>query len=134
MVSRIADNVIFFVVLTSVLLQGTSIPLVARWLKVDAPIISKRVYPIEYTPTDRMESELKELIVPSDSPAAGKAIVELDLPADFLIVLVARDNGFLLPSGGTVLQSGDTLLALSARGAFEEVRARLKLQEMKVTG
>ena len=37
-------NVVFFVVLTSVLLQGTSIPLIARWLKVDAPAIPKRVY------------------------------------------------------------------------------------------
>ncbi|HEU65331.1 MAG TPA: potassium/proton antiporter, partial [Chloroflexi bacterium] len=85
-------NVIFFIVLTSVLLQGTSIPLIARWLRVDAPAISKRLYPIEYTPMGGLKSELKELPVPSNSHMAGKAIVELGLPADFLVILIARDN------------------------------------------
>ncbi|HOD36638.1 MAG TPA: hypothetical protein PLR20_12655 [Syntrophales bacterium] len=44
-------NIVFFVVLVSALLQGTSIPLVARWLGVDAPICRTPVYPIECEPT-----------------------------------------------------------------------------------
>jgi cell volume regulation protein A len=115
-------NVVFFVVLTSVLLQGTSIPLIARWLKVDAPAIPKRVYPIEFTPMDGLKSELKELPIPLDSSIVGKAIVELRLPNDFLVVLIARDNDFLLPSGGTVLQGGDTLLVLSDEKSLDKVR------------
>ena len=115
-------NVVFFVVLTSVLLQGTSIPLIARWLKVDAPAIPKRVYPIEFTPMDGLKSELKELPIPLDSSIVGKAIVELGLPNDFLVVLIARDNDFLLPSGGTVLQGGDTLLVLSDEKSLDKVR------------
>lgn len=39
-------NLVFFIVLASALLQGTSIPLVARWLRVDAPISAKPKYPI----------------------------------------------------------------------------------------
>jgi cell volume regulation protein A len=122
-------NVIFFVVLTSVLLQGTSIPLVAKWLGVDAPAVPKRAYPIEYTPMGGLTSELKELPVPSDSNIAGKAIVELELPADFLIVLIARNTDFVLPSGGTVLQGGDTLLVLADRQALDEVKTKFDLQE-----
>ncbi len=117
-------NVVFFVVLTSVLLQGTSISLIARWLRTDAPAISKRLYPIEYTPVDGLKSELKELFIPSDSSMVGKAIVELGLPNDFLVVLIARDNGFVVPSGGTVLQGGDTLLVLSDKKSFDEVLAK----------
>lgn len=127
-------NVVFFVVLTSVLLQGTSISHVARWLGVDAPAIPKRVYPIEYTPMGGLRSELKELSVPFDSNMAGKAIVELRLPDDFLVILIARENDFVLPSGGTVLQGGDTLLVLSDKKSFDEVTTRFNLFETKVAG
>jgi cell volume regulation protein A len=41
-----------------------------------------------------------------------------------LVILIARDNDFLLPSGGTVLQSGDTLLVLSDKKSFESVLAK----------
>ncbi|HNS50852.1 MAG TPA: potassium/proton antiporter [Anaerolineae bacterium] len=118
-------NAVFFVVLTSVLLQGTSLPLVARWLKVDAPVAPRRVYPIEYTPMSGLSSELKELPVPPGSPVTGKAIVELGLPDNFLVILVARDNDFLVPSGGTVLQAGDILLALSDKESLDRVQAKL---------
>jgi len=117
-------NLVFFVVLTSVLLQGTTIPLAARRLGVDAPAIPRRVYPIEYTRMGGLRSELKELAVPSDSQMAGKAIVELGLPADFLIILIAREKDFVLPSGGTTLLGGDTLLVLSDEQSFDEVVAQ----------
>ena len=117
-------NVVFFVVLMSVLLQGTTIPLAAQWLGVSAPEIPKRVYPIEYTPMDGLKGELKELPIPADSRMAGKAIFELELPDEFLVILIARDNDFLLPSGGTVLQDGDTLLVLSDKKTFESVLAK----------
>lgn len=119
-------NVVFFVVLTSVLLQGSSIPLAARWLRVDAPLVQQRVYPIEYTPIGGFRSELKELPVPHGSAVEGKAIVELGLPDDFLVVLIARENDFVVPSGGTVLQAGDTLLVLSETASFEQVARSLR--------
>ena len=127
-------DVVFFVVLTSVLLQGTSIPLAARWLRVDAPIVPKRLYPIEYTPMGGFKSELKEMPIPPNSKVAGKAIVELGLPDDFLVILVARQNDFLVPSGGTVLQTGDTLLILSDRESLATVKARFELHEREVAG
>ncbi|MBK8986003.1 MAG: potassium/proton antiporter [Chloroflexi bacterium] len=117
-------NVVFFIVLTSVLLQGTTLSLVARWLKVDAPTIPKQVYPIEYMPMDGLKSELKELPIPAGSPAVGKSIVELGLPAGLLIVLIARGSEFVLPGGGTVVQAGDTLLLLSDKPSFADVAAR----------
>jgi cell volume regulation protein A len=122
-------NIVFFVVLTSVLLQGTSIPFVARHLKVDAPLVPKRTYPIEYVPNKGFKNELKELLIPAGSPVVGKAIVELGLPAEFLIILIARENDFILPSGGTVLQAGDTLLVLSEKEAWEQGRAKVAAPE-----
>jgi len=118
-------NVVFFIVLTSVLLQGASIPLVAKWLRVDAPEAPKRVYPLEYTPVDGMASELLELPIAARSSAAGKTVSALAFPAGFLVVLVARGDDFVLPKGNTVLQSGDTLLVMSDPETFESVRTRL---------
>jgi cell volume regulation protein A len=124
-------NMVFFIVLTSVLLQGTSIPLVARWLQVDAPIAHQRTYPLEFNPMAGMKSELKEFVVPSDPRAVGKAIVELKLPTDFLVILIARNDEFLIPTGGTVLRDGDTLLVLTDKDSYEEVQRRFGTSESK---
>lgn len=118
-------NIVFFVVLSSVLLQGTTISQMARWLKVDTSSPPKRVYPIEYNSISGIKAELKELTIPQDSEAGGKTLVELQLPAGFLIVLIARDNEFILPGGGTELRAGDTLLVLAEKKVFNEVRARI---------
>ncbi|OJX48151.1 MAG: K+/H+ antiporter [Chloroflexi bacterium 44-23] len=120
-------NIVFFVVLTSVLMQGTSLAPVAKLLKVDAPIIPKRMYPIEYVPMTGLKGELKELPVPPGSAMIGKAIFELGLPDEFLIILIARDNDFMMPSGGTVLQGNDTLLVLSDKESFNQVLAKFDL-------
>lgn len=120
-------NVVFFVVLTSVLLQGTSLPLMAKWLKLDAPMISKRKYPIEYVPMSGLKSNLKELPIPIGSFMNGKAIFELGFPDDFLIILIARENDFLQPSGGTTLQDADTLLVLCDQKSFDEVVLKFNL-------
>ena len=121
-------NIVFFVVLTSALLQGTSVPLVAKWLRIGTPMPPKRIYPIEYTPVDGLKSELKELKVPADSNVVGKAIVELGLPAEFLIVLIARGDEFLLPSGGTILAAYDALLVLAEKEAFEQVQSQVGIK------
>jgi len=118
-------NIVFFVVLTSVLLQGTSIPQVARWLKLDLPVVPKRVYPIEFTSVGGFKSELKELPVPTGSCAIGKAIFELGLPEDFLVVLIARESDFLVPSGGVVVQGGDVFLVLSTKESFDAVQMKV---------
>ena len=118
-------NIVFFVVLTSVLLQGTTVAFVARRLGVDAPMPSKPVYPLDFTPVAGLKSELKELPVPAGSSAAGKAIVELGLPPDFLIVLVARGGEYVVPGGGTILQAGDTLLVLAEAAVLRQVQAQL---------
>ena len=117
-------NLVFFIVITSVLLQGTTLPLVARWLGVDAPLALKRNYPLEFVQTDgfRTRNEMVEVDVPGDSTAAGKQIVELGLPREALILLVARGDEFVVPRGGTVIEAGDTLLVLADKKSRAAVR------------
>ncbi len=126
-------NIVFFVVLTSALLQGASIPIVAKWLKVDEPIKNKPIYPIEFTPVSGFKNELKELHIPANSIFAGKTIVELSLPQEFLIILIARDKEFIMPSGGIELLEGDTLVILADKKTFVQVETNANLNRLEVT-
>ncbi|MFN3308576.1 MAG: TrkA C-terminal domain-containing protein, partial [Anaerolineales bacterium] len=72
---------------------------------------------------------MKELYVPRHSAAVGKAIVEMGLPDDFLVILVARGNEFLVPSGSTILQAEDILLTLSEAPSFTAVRQKFQLED-----
>jgi len=114
-------NIVFFVVLASVLLQGTTIPRVARWLRVEAPLAPKRSFPLEYTPVNGLKSELRELIIPAGSFAVGKAIVELHLPREVLVILIGRGDEFVVSTGSTVIQADDTLLILANQFQFRQV-------------
>ena len=115
-------NLVFFIVITSALLQGWSIPVVARLLKVDAPLKRKRNYPIEFAPAEGADTELKEFSIPSRSAVAGKSIVEIGMPRDTLIVLINRSEEFIVPSGGTVLNEGDVVLALVNKRNLPQLR------------
>ncbi len=115
-------NVVFFIVLTSALLQGWSIPLAARVLHLDAPMDRKPRYPIEFAPVEGSDTELVDMIVPYNAAIAGQSIVELGLPQDCLIVLISRNDNFLVPSGGTILQEGDTILVLVNKATLPAVR------------
>ncbi len=121
-------NVVFFIVLTSAMMQGWSIPFAARLLKVDAPYVVKRRYPIEFAPVEGIDTELVDLIVPFHSDVVGKSIVELGMPDDSLIVLISRNNNFIVPSGGTILQEGDAILVLVNKANLPEVRSILAMQ------
>jgi cell volume regulation protein A len=116
-------NLVFFIVLTSILLQGTSLPLVARWLKLDAPVRDKPPYPLELEPAAGIKSELVDIEVPAGSSVVGKQIVEARFPKGALIVLIARGNEFIVPKGGTVIEPGDRLLVLADKEDLAETRS-----------
>lgn len=116
-------NIVFFIVLTSVLIQGTSLPLVARWLRVDAPPQEKRSLPLEFIPSEGLKSELLELIVPENAPIAGKRVVDIGFPEASLLVLLGRGNDYIIPAGSTTLLAGDTVLVLADKGDADRMRA-----------
>jgi cell volume regulation protein A len=120
--AEIIFNIVFFIVLTSVLLQGTTLATVAGWLGVRAPLTAKRRYPFEIVPTQKTDSEFVELTVSAKSPAVGRQIVDLHLPKSVLIVLLTRGDSYLTPRGATILQEGDDLLVLSDRQSLPVIQ------------
>jgi potassium/hydrogen antiporter len=106
-------NLVFFISVTSVLLQGTTLPIVARWLHVSVPEKLKRKFPIDLELKEGSKSELVELDVAPGSAVIGKAVVELALPKTASIVLVNREGKYLAANGDTVMQSGDHILLVA---------------------
>lgn len=117
-------NVVFFIVLASVLLQGSTIAPLARRLGVEAP--SRR----ERSPVLLIESrdgslQLDQVIVPPGSTVAGRAIVDLRLPEQALVVLIGRGEDFVMPQGSTVLLEGDRVYVLGDQAARSGARRML---------
>ncbi len=123
--SHFIFNLVFFIVISSVLVQGTTIPLFARLAKVDAPLVRQRRYPIDFDNSEGMDLQLIDLFVPYGSYAADKTILDLNFPRDSLITLISRNEKFIMPSGTTILQEGDVLLILTNRENMAKVQAIL---------
>ena len=122
-------NIVFFVVIASVFIQGTSIPFVSRILKLDAPFADNKPYPIEFEKTEGIDAELTDLLVPYGSAAAGMKVAELGVPEKCLIVLVSRNDKYVIPTGSTVIEDGDVLLVLandSDLRKMQDILARAK--------
>jgi len=54
-----------------------------------------------------------ESTVPTDSPAAGKSLQELNLPDECVIALIIRNEKGIVPHGKTVIQAGDEVVAVT---------------------
>lgn len=118
-------NIVFFIVLTSVLLQGRTLMVVARWLRVDEPLVARPEYPIEFERRAGVQSETHEIDIPPDAAAVGKRVSELGLPPDLLILLIRRGEQFIVPKGQTGIEAFDTLMLLAGRSALREAKAAL---------
>lgn len=119
-------NLVFFIVITSVLLQGTSIPIVSRWLKVDEPLSSrKESSPVWDAPTS-LKSGLLEVRIPEHSWSIGQRLLDLGLPKGAFILLIARKGKCFVPDGTTMLQANDSLLAFTDQFSFLRLRSILE--------
>lgn len=122
-------NAVFFVVIVSTILQGTTLELVARrlGLVVAAPAPS---VPLEIA--HDAELELVEFAVTSLHAIDGSAVRELGLPRSALVAVISRDGGTIPPRGSTVVHAGDRLFVLLPRtdiadleDVFERWRRRI---------
>ena len=122
-------NVIFFVVLTSVMLQGKTLAWAAKVLKLDAVVREAKTYPLAFdiTPGSGTQ-ETREVDLLSDYEIIGHAVKELRFPEGVTILLINRGSKFLIPKGGTVLESGDTLLLFGERDKLSEVEKNLSVR------
>lgn len=115
-------NIVFFVVLISILLQGSSLVVVAKRLGITIPYVPKPDYPFELSDKADLQNELAEIKVGENSPAINRQIVNLGLPESSLIVLINRNHHILVPKGNTIVEQGDILFVLSDKAMLKDIR------------
>lgn len=105
-------NIVFFVSLTSVLVQGTTLSGVAKWLHVALPKKVKRISPVDAFLSEGTKSMIREITIPADNFSVGKRIVDLHFPRKAIIAMISRNGKFLTPNGATQIEDEDTLIVL----------------------
>ena len=106
-------NAVFFVIVVSTLVQGTTLERVARRLGLVSPGPAIVAAPLE---VDALGSlELIDFQVANDHAIAGAAVRELGLPRSALIAVVARRGETIPPRGSTIIEPGDRLFVLAPR-------------------
>jgi len=106
-------NIVFFISVTSVLIQGTTLGVVAKWLGVALPEKIKPLSQTEKFIYELPKTAMEEIEIVPDSYAVDKKIVDLGFPKNAIIAMIKRNNKFLTPSGATIILANDTLLVLS---------------------
>jgi len=118
-------NAVFFVVVVSVIVQGTTLEWVAGRLRLLSPAPPVHEAPLEVGPLSKLD--LVDFAVAGNHAIAGSAVRELGLPRDALIAVITRGDDTIPPRGSTVVEPGDRLFVLvprTKRADLEDVFSR----------
>lgn len=116
-ITNIADshrlfNIVFFITLLSLIVQGMTISSVARWLKLDLPLRKEgNEFGVELP--EEIDSQLHDITLTEAMLRNGNRLADMDIPRGSLVMLVKRGNEFLIPNGQMHLQVGDKLLFIT---------------------
>ena len=120
-------NAIFFVVVTSTLIQGATFNQLAVWLGLttDEPAVPRTV--VETGTVRRLGGDAFTYVVQPGDAAEGALVRELGLPREALVNLIVRGATAVPPRGSTEIQAGDELHVLARREVIPEVIAQTEL-------
>lgn len=105
-------NIVFFISITSVLIQGSTIPTVARWLDLALPVHERTLSPIDTVLSEGPRSFLREIVIPPNVSSVGKHLYQVDFPEKSNIAMISRKDKFITPNGQTILEPYDMLVVL----------------------
>lgn len=100
-------DVVFFVVLVSAILQGWSLPPLARLLRLQAPARPEAPVTLEITSLKHVDGDIVEYTVPSDSRASARLIRDLRFPDGAVVAMIVRGERIIPPRGSTRVEAND---------------------------
>jgi cell volume regulation protein A len=118
-------NIVFVLVAVFTLVQGPSLPLLAKWLRL-SPRGPTRQILVESAPLDVLDAELLTMTIPTDSRLRSVSILELRLPDPAVVTLIIRNGHSFVPTEDTHLQAADEVLVVTTRVQREKTERRLR--------
>ena len=116
-------NIVFFITILSLLVQGTTVTYVARLLHLIDKPEAKEEFGMELS--EDIRSVMSEIDLTPEVLAHGNRLMDLNLPDHTLAVMVKRDGRYFIPTGKTILKANDKLLMIS-----DDDKALLQSYEM----
>lgn len=121
-------NIVFFIALTSILIQGTTLTIVAKWLHVGLPEKVKPKSPTDEFLSEHPKTEMREIGIDSGNIVVGKKIVDIQFPKTAIIAMIKRDDKYITPNGATIIEADDVLIVLSdSKKGIEKVYNSLNI-------
>ena len=114
-------NLVFCMVIVSVIVQGRTLMPLARLLKLDRPMREKKRMPLELEETGTISSVMHEFEIDKRSPCVNKSLLEINLPHEARVMLIRRSGTFVMPRGNTVIEEGDGLLVMGDHKLLHEL-------------
>ncbi len=112
--ARFIFNIVFFCTLVSLLLQGTTLAQMAKWLGLaEKPKNFRKSETFDMDFSDEIKSVTCEITVKPETLLKGSYLMDLNLPDHTLVVMVKRDDKYFIPTGKTLLMAGDKLLVIT---------------------
>lgn len=112
--ARLIFNIVFLCTLVSLVVQGTSLPLVARWLNLaEEPKQMNKVRNFDVDFSTDIKSVTTEIEITPKILENGNQLMHLSLPVNTLVVMVNRDNNYFVPTGQTILEEKDKILIIT---------------------
>lgn len=112
--ARFIFNIVFLCTLVSLIVQGTSLPKMATWLKLTKPKSGlRKAQEFDIAMADDIKSVTTEIKLSEKMLERGDRLMDLTMPDKTLVVLVKRDGKSFVPTGKTHLQANDVLLIIT---------------------
>lgn len=128
--AHIIFNIVFFISVTSVLIQGTTLSVVAKWLNVATTEHKEEdINPADAIALEHPKAVMKEISVSAKCSMAGKQIVDITFPKNAIIAMIKRKNTYITPNGATKIEPNDVLIVISDnQKAMNEVYKALNIR------
>ena len=105
-------NIVFFITILSLVIQGTTISWMAKLLHLATPL-EKTGNDFGVEIPEEINTDLRDIILTEEMLAKGNRLMDMNLPKGTLVMLIKRGNKFMIPNGSLQLHAGDKLLIIS---------------------
>ncbi len=118
-------NLVFFAVILSIIIQGSTLGLVAKWLGLSAPARPKALFNLEMITMAKSDYDMVIVDLPGPKGAPGPRLRDLRLPEGAIITLITRGDTVVLPKGETQLEGWDQITVLAHAPDEDKIRNKL---------